>query len=47
MAWLQPSLVLSPDVRPASDPEPELGGKAEGGHGRVGSPGWAPPLRPR
>ena len=38
MAWLWPSLVLSPDVRPASDPEPGLGRKAEGGQERVGSP---------
>lgn len=41
MEWLQPSLVLSPDVRPASDPEPGLGRKAEGGQERVGSSGWA------
>lgn len=44
IAWLWPSLALSPDVWPASDPEPGLGGKAEGGQERVGSPGWAPPL---
>lgn len=47
MAWLRPSLALSPDVWPASDPEPGLGRKAEGGQERVGSPGWAPPLGPR
>lgn len=34
MAWQWPSLGLSPDVRPASDPEPRLGRKAEGGHRR-------------
>lgn len=39
MAWLWPSLALSPDVWPASDPEPGLGRKAEeGGQQRVCSP---------
>lgn len=47
MAWPWPSLALSPDVRPVSDPEPGLGRKAEGGQERAGSPGWAPPLGPR
>lgn len=31
MAWRWPSLALSPDVWPASDPEPGLGRKAEEG----------------
>lgn len=43
LEWQQPSLERSPDVRPASDPEPGLGRKVEGGQeeGRqpwVGSP---------
>lgn len=39
MAWPRPSLALSPDVWPASDPEPGLGRKAEeGGQQRVCSP---------
>lgn len=45
MAWLRPSLTPSPDVRPASDQEPGLGRKAEGGHEGwqpwVGSTTWA------
>lgn len=45
MAWLWPSLGTSPDVWPASDPEPGLGRKAEGGQERVCIHGWAPPLR--
>lgn len=39
MAWRWPSLALSPDVWPASDPEPGLGRKAEeGGQERLCSP---------
>lgn len=47
MAWLWPSLGTSPDVWPASDPEPGPGRKAEGGQERVCIHGWAPPLGPR
>lgn len=44
MAWRWPSLPLSPDVWPVSDPEPGLGRKAEGGQQWVHNPGWAAPL---
>lgn len=47
MARLWPSLALSPDVWPASDPEPGLGRKAGGGQERIGNPGWATLLWPR
>lgn len=46
MEWPWPSLVLSPDVRPVSDPEPGLGRKVEVRQKRVGSSGWAAPLSP-